>query len=99
MAKGWSGCAAKTRQTQHVENYKRDWQGTADIPYAKEGFGSAVAVPLSFDREVQGVLLAVAGVDTASASIATTCTCSACSARKAAVAIANSRHYEARSAN
>ncbi|PJF36091.1 MAG: hypothetical protein CUN49_07270 [Candidatus Thermofonsia Clade 1 bacterium] len=91
---GLVGCAAKTRQTQHVENYKRDWQGTADIPYAKEGFGSAVAVPLLFDQEVQGVLLVVAGVDSKRFDRDDLHLLGLLSPQ-AAVAIANSRHYEA----
>ncbi len=91
---GLVGCAAKTCQTQHVENYQRDWHGGPDIPYAKEGFGAAVAVPLLLDQEVQGVLLVVAGVDSKRFDRDDLHLLGLLSPQ-AAVAIANSRNYEA----
>lgn len=91
---GLVGCAAKTRQTQHVENYKRDWRGAPDVPYAKEGFGSAVAVPLLLDQDVQGVLLVVAGVDSKRFDRDDLHLLGLLSPQ-AAIAIANSRNYEA----
>ncbi len=91
---GLVGCAAKTRQTQQVENYQREWRGTPDVPYAKEGFGAAVAVPLLLDQEVQGVLLVVAGVDSKRFDRDDLHLLGLLSPQ-AAVAIANSRNYEA----
>jgi signal transduction histidine kinase len=91
---GLVGYAAKTRQTQHVENYKRDWRGAPDVPYAKEGFGAAVAVPLLLDQDVQGVLLVVAGVDSKRFDRDDLHLLGLLSPQ-AAIAIANSRNYEA----
>lgn len=91
---GLVGSAARTRQTQQVENYRRDWRGTPDIPYAKEGFGAAVAVPLLLDQDVQGVLLVVAGVDSKRFDRDDLHLLGLLSPQ-AAVAIANSRNYEA----
>ncbi|MCS6871317.1 MAG: GAF domain-containing sensor histidine kinase [Anaerolineae bacterium] len=91
---GLVGCAAKTRQTQHVENYSRDWRGAPDVPYAKQGFGSAVAVPLLIDQDVQGVLLVVAGVDSKRFDRDDLHLLGLLSPQ-AAIAIANSRNYEA----
>jgi len=91
---GLVGYAAKMRQTQHVENYKRDWRGAPDVPYAKEGFGAAVAVPLLLDQDVQGVLLVVAGVDSKRFDRDDLHLLGLLSPQ-AAIAIANSRNYEA----
>jgi signal transduction histidine kinase len=58
---GLAGRVAVTRQSMRVENYSRDWTGRADMPYAKESFGSVVAVPLIFGDEVMGVLEVIEG--------------------------------------
>ncbi len=42
-----------------VEDYRRDWQGTPDMPYARESFGSVIAAPLTFREGVVGVLFVV----------------------------------------
>jgi signal transduction histidine kinase len=42
-----------------VEDYRRDWQGTPDMPYAREAFGSVIAAPLTFRESVVGVLFVV----------------------------------------
>lgn len=91
---GLVGSAARTRQTQQVESYRRDWHGAPDIPYAKEGFGAAVAVPLLLDQAVQGVLLVVAGMDSKRFDRDDLHLLGLLSPQ-AAVAIANSRNYEA----
>jgi signal transduction histidine kinase len=42
-----------------MEDYRRDWQGAPDMPYAREAFGSVIAAPLTFREDVVGVLFAV----------------------------------------
>jgi signal transduction histidine kinase len=56
---GLTGLVALTRTPERLENYKRDWHGLPDTPFAKQAFGSTIAVPLIFADEVMGVLLVV----------------------------------------
>jgi signal transduction histidine kinase len=44
-----------------IEDYRRDWKGAADTPFAKQSFGSVVAAPLIFADEVMGVLFVAVG--------------------------------------
>jgi signal transduction histidine kinase len=47
----------------HLEDYRRDWQGVQDLPYARETFGSVIATPLSYRQDTIGVLLVIAARD------------------------------------
>lgn len=58
---GMVGKAAATKKSLFVENYGRDWKADADLPLAKETFGSAICTPLVYDHQVTGVLMVVAG--------------------------------------
>src|SRR5581483_812074 len=48
-------------QSARVEDYRRDWTGQADMPFAKETFGAVIAAPLIFADEVMGVLVVIEG--------------------------------------
>jgi signal transduction histidine kinase len=61
MGEGLAGRAAVTRQSARVEDYRRDWTGQADMPFAKEAFGAVIAAPLIFADEVMGVLVVIEG--------------------------------------
>jgi signal transduction histidine kinase len=61
MGEGLAGRAAVTRQSARVEDYRRDWTGQADMPFAKETFGAVIAAPLIFADEVMGVLVVIEG--------------------------------------
>ncbi len=58
---GLAGTVATTRQSMRVEDYRRDWKGVPDTPFAKQSFGSVVAAPLIFADEVMGVLFVAVG--------------------------------------
>lgn len=58
---GVIGQAARTGRSQLIEDYSRDWRYQPDMPYATENFGAFIAVPLSYQGTVSGVLFAVAG--------------------------------------
>jgi signal transduction histidine kinase len=62
LGEGLAGKVAATRQSIRVEDYRRDWTGETDMPYAREAFGAVVGVPLMFAGEVMGVLVVIAGV-------------------------------------
>lgn len=61
VGEGVVGTVAKTQQSVYLENYDRDWRGRADLPLAKEVFGSVISVPLMYRMETIGVLLVIAG--------------------------------------
>lgn len=58
---GVSGQAVRLARSQLVENYARDWRYQPDMPYAIETFGSFIAVPLTYQGAIAGVLFAIAG--------------------------------------
>lgn len=58
--KGMAGTVANSQQSIAVENYGRDWKGDADLPLARETFGSTVCVPLIYGGQAIGVLLVIA---------------------------------------
>ena len=58
---GVAGQVVNQNKTIYLENYQRDWRGTPDLPLAKETFGSLIGVPLTYDDEVIGALLVIAG--------------------------------------
>ena len=62
MGEGIAGRVAQTHQSVHLENYRRDWRGTSDLPLARETFGSVICVPLMYGGEVIGVLMVIAGL-------------------------------------
>ncbi len=59
LGEGLAGKVASERRVSRVEDYRRDWRGTPDMPYARQSFGAAVAVPLVFDGDVLGVLIVI----------------------------------------
>lgn len=61
LGSGMVGTVAVTQKSLYVENYGRDWRGEPDLPLAKETFGSAICVPLSYGGAVTGVLMVIAG--------------------------------------
>jgi len=58
---GIVGTVATTQQSIYLENYDRDWRGKADLPLAKDVFGSVISVPMMYRMESIGVLLVIAG--------------------------------------
>lgn len=58
---GLTGRIVETRKSQLLHHYHHQWKGAADMPMAFESFGSVLAVPLNFQDEVVGVLLAIIG--------------------------------------
>ena len=60
---GLAGRVAQKAQPSLIVDYHRNWNGIPDIPFAGEGFGSVIAVPLIFAKSVMGVLLVINGVD------------------------------------
>jgi signal transduction histidine kinase len=63
LGQGVIGTVAQSRQSMHLENYRRDWQGVQDLPLARETFGSVIAAPLSYRDDTIGVLLVIAARD------------------------------------
>jgi signal transduction histidine kinase len=61
IGEGLAGQVAMTRQSARVEDYRRDWTGQPDMPFAKESFGAVLAAPLVFADEVVGVLVVIEG--------------------------------------
>lgn len=61
LGEGVAGSVAASQKPVHLENYGRDWRGKADLPLAKETFGSVSCVPLIYGGEVIGVLMVVSG--------------------------------------
>ena len=62
LGDGVAGLVASTKESKYLENYQRDWRGIEDLPLAHETFGSVICVPLIYDNEVIGVLIAIAGI-------------------------------------
>ncbi|MBI5669853.1 MAG: GAF domain-containing sensor histidine kinase [Chloroflexi bacterium] len=58
---GVAGTVAQTRQSIYLENYGRDWKGAADLPLARETFGSVISVPLMYGNDAIGVLMVISG--------------------------------------
>jgi len=61
LGSGVAGTVALTKESVYLEHYGRDWNGAADLPMAKETFGSVIGVPLIFDDNVIGTLLVISG--------------------------------------
>lgn len=61
LGEGIAGTVAKTHQSIHVENYRRDWHGVPDLPLARETFGAVISAPLMYGGDVIGVLMVIAG--------------------------------------
>lgn len=60
LGKGMAGTVAKNTQSIFVEQYRRDWKGDADLPLARETFGSVICVPLIYGGHAIGALLVIA---------------------------------------
>jgi two-component system phosphate regulon sensor histidine kinase PhoR len=63
LDQGVAGKVAGERRPTLIIDYRREWRGIADAPFANEGFGSVIAVPLIFADAVVGVLLVIQGVE------------------------------------
>lgn len=61
LGDGVAGHVASTKESRYLENYQRDWRGIEDLPLAEETFGSVICVPLSYDNDVIGALMVIAG--------------------------------------
>jgi signal transduction histidine kinase len=59
LSEGLAGKVITEQRTSRVEDYRRDWRGTIDMPYARESFGAVIAVPLIFDQDALGTLLVI----------------------------------------
>ena len=59
LGEGLAGKVTKEQRASRVEDYRRDWRGAVDMPYAREAFGAVVAVPLIFDQDALGTLLVI----------------------------------------
>jgi len=59
LGEGLAGKVTTDQRASRLEDYRRDWRGTADMPYAREAFGAVIAVPLIFDQDALGTLLVV----------------------------------------
>lgn len=58
---GLAGKVATERRPVLLVDYRREWKGIPDTPFAEQGFGSVIAVPLIFAGDVVGVLLVING--------------------------------------
>ncbi len=56
-----AGRSILEKRTIYVENYRRDWVGSDDLPYAQDVFGSVISVPLQYSNQVIGAILVIAG--------------------------------------
>jgi two-component system phosphate regulon sensor histidine kinase PhoR len=63
LDEGLAGKVAQERRPLLLADYRRDWKGQPDAPFAEQGFGSVIAVPLMFAEEVVGVLLVIQSVE------------------------------------
>ena len=61
LGEGIAGRVVFERHPVRVDDYALDWQGTPDLPLARETFGSVIVAPLVFSDRVQGVLVVVQG--------------------------------------
>jgi two-component system, OmpR family, phosphate regulon sensor histidine kinase PhoR len=59
FGQGVAGTVAQTHRSVHVDNYARDWRGFADLPLARETFGSVICVPLIYGGTAIGVLMVI----------------------------------------
>jgi len=62
-SEGLVGRVSVERRPYLLLDYRREWRGVPDTPFADQGFGSVIAVPLIFADTVVGVLLVVNGVE------------------------------------
>lgn len=63
LGQGVIGTVAQARQAMHLDDYGREWRGVADLPVARETFGSVIAAPLTYGQEVIGALMVIAARD------------------------------------
>lgn len=61
LGDGIAGRAVQQLQVVQVDDYARDWRGTADLPLAREMFGSVICLPLVYGGEAIGALMVIAG--------------------------------------
>jgi signal transduction histidine kinase len=90
---GLAGKVAQERRPFFVANYRREWRGLPDTPYAEQAFGSVIGVPLLFSDTVVGVLLVIQGQESRLFELEDVRLLELL-APQAAVAITNSRLFE-----
>lgn len=56
---GLSSRVADNGKLASLEDYRRDWKGAPDMPFARDAFGAVIAAPLMFREDVVGVLFVV----------------------------------------
>ena len=62
MGVGLVGTVAVERRGRQVDNYQQDWHSVEDLPLAHATFGAMICVPLLFADEVVGVLAVIEGL-------------------------------------
>jgi signal transduction histidine kinase len=61
FGEGLAGKAAQTRLSVLLDDYRRDWHSTDDLPLAKQTFGSVICSPLLHGDDSIGALIVVSG--------------------------------------
>jgi two-component system, OmpR family, phosphate regulon sensor histidine kinase PhoR len=90
---GLAGQVVLERRPSLLTDYRRQWKGEPDTPFAEQGFGSIIAVPLIFGDDVVGVLLVIDGPESRIFELEDVRLLELL-APQAAVAITNSRLFE-----
>jgi len=97
LNEGVAGKVASDRKSVLISDYRNQWRETPDMPFAHDGFGSVIGVPLIFRDDVVGALLVINGLD-ARIFEPEDVQLLQLLAPQAAVAITNSRLFEAQQA-
>ncbi len=61
VGQGVAGEVIQSRKLVLLNDYGREWQGTVDMPLAKETFGSVMCAPLMYAGEAIGALMMING--------------------------------------
>lgn len=61
VGQGVTGTAVAKMELLQIDDYRRDWRGEADLPLARETFGSVLAAPLIYGHAPIGAVLVIAG--------------------------------------
>lgn len=93
MGAGLVGQVVADRRPHLLTDYRRQWKGRPDTPFAEQGFGSVIGVPLIFGDDVVGVLLVIDGPESRIFELEDVRLLELL-APQAAVAITNSRLFE-----
>lgn len=60
LGEGMAGTAVQSNAAIQVSDYGREWRGKADMPLARETFGSAICTPLVHGDNAIGALMVIA---------------------------------------